>query len=107
MPVALFETLEHLPFSAVASGLATLLVITFFVTSADSGALVIDIITTGAAANPPVWQRVFWAVSAGIDAPVLLRAGGLEALQTAATASASPDRKSDCEGKTGSVIGIS
>src|SRR3546814_14286089 len=72
MPVALFETLEHLPFSAVASGLATLLVITFFVTSADSGALVIDIITTGAAENPPVWQRVFWAVSAGIVAAVLL-----------------------------------
>jgi len=90
MPVALFETLEHLPFSAVASALATLLVITFFVTSADSGALVIDIITSGAAENPPVWQRVFWAVSAGIVAAVLLVSGGLEALQTAAIASALP-----------------
>jgi choline/glycine/proline betaine transport protein len=90
MPVALFETLEHLPFSVVASGLATLLVITFFVTSADSGALVIDMITSGAAPNPPVWQRVFWACCGGTVAAVLLVAGGLEALQTAAIASALP-----------------
>lgn len=90
LPVALFETLSALPFAAVTSGLATLLVITFFVTSADSGALVIDMITSGAAENPPVWQRVFWAVCAGGVAAVLLLAGGLEALQTAAIASALP-----------------
>ena len=90
MPVALFETLGQLPFAVIASGLATLLVITFFVTSADSGALVIDMITSGAAENPPIWQRVFWAVSAGAVAAVLLVAGGLEALQTAAIASALP-----------------
>ena len=90
MPVALFETLDHLPLSGIASGLATLLVITFFVTSADSGALVIDTITSGDASNPPVWQRIFWAVGAGVVAAVLLVAGGLEALQTAAIASALP-----------------
>lgn len=90
MPVALFETLEHLPFSSIASGIATLLVITFFVTSADSWALVIDMITSGAEDNPPVWQRIFWAVSAGVVAAVLLVAGGLEALQTGAIASALP-----------------
>jgi choline/glycine/proline betaine transport protein len=90
MPVALFETLEHLPLSILASGLATLLVITFFVTSADSGALVIDTITSGDAPNPPVWQRIFWAVSAGVVAAVLLVAGGLQGLQTAAIASALP-----------------
>ena len=90
MPVALFEVLEQLPFSIIASGLATLLVITFFVTSADSGALVIDMITSGAAPNPPVWQRIFWAVCAGVVAAVLLLAGGLQALQTAALASALP-----------------
>jgi choline/glycine/proline betaine transport protein len=90
MPVALFETLEHLPLSVVTSGLATLLVITFFVTSADSGALVIDMITSGAAPNAPVWQRVFWACCGGAVAAVLLVAGGLEALQTAAIASALP-----------------
>jgi len=88
--VALFEVLEHLPYSTITSGLATLLVITFFVTSADSGALVIDMITSGAAPNPPVWQRVFWACCAGLVAAVLLLAGGLQALQTAAIASALP-----------------
>ena len=90
LPVALFEVLQQLPFSVIASGLATLLVITFFVTSADSGALVIDMITSGAAPNPPVWQRIFWAVCAGVVAAVLLVAGGLQALQTAAIASALP-----------------
>lgn len=90
LPVALFTVLEHLPLSTLASGLATLLVVTFFVTSADSGALVIDMITSGAAENTPVWQRVFWAVCAGAVAAVLLIAGGLQALQTAAIASALP-----------------
>lgn len=90
LPVALFEVLEQLPFPMVASGIATLLVITFFVTSADSGALVIDMITSGAAPNPPVWQRIFWAVCAGVVAAVLLLAGGLKALQTAALGSALP-----------------
>jgi choline/glycine/proline betaine transport protein len=90
MPIALFEMLGHLPFGQIASGLATLLVIFFFITSADSGALVIDMITSGAADDPPVWQRVFWAVSGGVIAAVLLAAGGLEGLQTAAIASALP-----------------
>ena len=88
--LALFEVLGQLPLSAITSFAATLLVITFFVTSADSGALVMDMITSGAAKNPPVWQRVFWAVAAGGIAAVLLVAGGLEALQTAAIASALP-----------------
>ena len=90
LPVALFETLEQLPLATVVSAIATLLIITFFVTSADSGALVIDMITSGAAEDPPVWQRVFWAVCAGAVAAVLLVAGGLQALQTAAIASALP-----------------
>lgn len=90
LPVALFETLAALPFSVVTSFVATLLIITFFVTSADSGALVMDTISSGAAKNPPVWQRIFWAVCAGTIAGVLLLAGGLQALQTAAIASALP-----------------
>ncbi|WP_241233676.1 BCCT family transporter [Altericroceibacterium xinjiangense] len=90
LPVALFVTLDALPLGTITSFLATLLVITFFVTSADSGALVIDMITSSGAENPPVWQRVFWAVSAGGLAAVLLLAGGLEALQTAVIASALP-----------------
>lgn len=90
LPVALFETLAALPFGAITSLIATLLVITFFITSADSGALVIDMITSGAAENPPVWQRIFWAICAGAIAAVLLVAGGLEALQAAAITSALP-----------------
>lgn len=90
MPVALFQVLEQLPLSMLTSALATLLVITFFVTSADSGALVIDMITSGSAPHPPVWQRIFWASCAGLIAAVLLTAGGLQALQTAALASALP-----------------
>ena len=90
LPVALFETLAALPFSAITSLVATLLIITFFITSADSGALVIDMITSGGAENPPVWQRIFWAICAGTIAAVLLVAGGLEALQAAAITSALP-----------------
>lgn len=90
LPVALFETLAALPLGAVTSFIATLLVITFFVTSADSGALVMDTITSGGAESPPVWQRIFWAICAGGIAGVLLLAGGLQALQTAAIACALP-----------------
>ena len=90
LPVALFETLTALPFGTLTSLIATLLVITFFITSADSGALVIDMITSGAAENPPVWQRIFWAICAGVIAAVLLVAGGLEALQAAVITSALP-----------------
>ena len=90
LPVALFTVLEQLPFPLITSGIATLLVITFFVTSADSGALVIDMITSGAVPNPPIWQRIFWCCCAGLVAAVLLLAGGLQALQTAALASALP-----------------
>jgi len=87
---AVFKVFEYLPLGTVASLLATLLVITFFVTSSDSGSLVIDIITSGGNHEPPVWQRVFWAVTEGVVAAVLLLAGGLSALQSAAIASALP-----------------
>lgn len=90
MPTALYVFLERLPWTIIVSLLATLLVITFFVTSSDSGSLVIDIITSGGNSNPPTWQRVFWAISEGIVASVLLVAGGLSALQTAAISSALP-----------------
>lgn len=90
LPVALFAVLEQLPLSLIASGVATLLVVTFFVTSADSGALVIDMLTSGGVEHAPVWQRIFWAVAAGVVAAVLLLTGGLQALQAAAIASALP-----------------
>ncbi|WP_415721087.1 BCCT family transporter [Photobacterium ganghwense] len=87
---ALFKFLEFFPFSGVASLLATVLVITFFVTSSDSGSLVIDIITSGGRTDPPVWQRIFWAVTEGVVAAVLLLTGGLGALQTASITAALP-----------------
>ena len=90
VPVALFKTLEYMPFSQLASGVATLLVITFFVTSSDSGSLVIDVITSGGKTDPPLWQRIFWALTEGVVAAVLLMAGGLTALQTASIAGALP-----------------
>lgn len=88
--VALFQFLENLPFAVISMGLATALVMTFFVTSSDSGSLVIDIITTSGALEPPIWQRVFWATLEGVVAAVLLLAGGLGALQTGAIATGFP-----------------
>lgn len=88
--VALFKMLEHLPFSSIVSFLTVLLIITFFVTSSDSGSLVIDSLASGGAVNTPVWQRVFWATTEGVVAAALLLAGGLGALQTATIVSAFP-----------------
>lgn len=98
---ALFVFLEQVPGSGglpelpagimiLAGALATLLVVTFFVTSSDSGSLVIDMITAGGHPNPPVSQRVFWATMEGLVAGVLLVCGGLTALQTAAISTGLP-----------------
>jgi len=88
--VALFQFFEHLPLTGLMSFVATLLVVTFFVTSSDSGSLVVDILTSGGREESPVWQRIFWAIIEGVVAAVLLLIGGLEALQTATIASALP-----------------
>lgn len=88
--VALFKLLEHLPFSSFVSFMTVLLIITFFVTSSDSGSIVIDSLASGGVLHTPVWQRVFWASMQGIVAAVLLLAGGLGALQTASIVSALP-----------------
>ncbi|KFZ38098.1 choline transporter [Shewanella mangrovi] len=88
--VALFTFFEHLPLSGLLSILGVCLVVTFFVTSSDSGSLVVDNLTSGGDENAPVWQRVFWAVGEGVVASALLLAGGLKALQTASIASAMP-----------------
>ena len=88
--IALFKLFEHLPFTALTSFLTIVLIVTFFVTSADSGALVVDSLASGGAQHTPVWQRVFWAVAQGVLAAVLLLAGGLGALQTASITSALP-----------------
>lgn len=88
--VALFKLYEVLPFSSIVSLITVLLIITFFVTSSDSGSLVVDSLASGGALESPVWQRIFWATTEGAVAAVLLLAGGLSALQTMTIASALP-----------------
>ncbi|MBY7733653.1 BCCT family transporter [Francisella philomiragia] len=90
IPVALFEFLQHFPFSTILSILAVFLIVTFFVTSADSGALVIDILATGNAKQSITLQRIAWSVLSGLLAISLILAGGLQALQSATIISAFP-----------------
>ncbi|MEN9062443.1 BCCT family transporter [Ponticoccus litoralis] len=79
--LSLFAMLEGLPLASITSVLAIVLVIVFFVTSSDSGSLVIDTITAGGKVDAPVPQRVFWCIFEGAVAIVLLLGGGLAALQ--------------------------
>lgn len=88
--VALFKLYDALPLSSVLSILTVILIITFFVTSSDSGSLVVDSLASGGAMWTPAWQRVFWAVLEGVIAATLLVAGGLSALQTMTIVSAFP-----------------
>ncbi|WP_181898391.1 BCCT family transporter [Alteromonas aestuariivivens] len=88
--VALFVFLQHFPFSSVLIVLALLMVMVFFVTSCDSGAMVVDMLCSHGNNNTPVWQRIYWALGVGIVASVLLYAGGLQALQTMTIAAALP-----------------
>lgn len=80
--LAMFSMLKALPFSAVSSFLAIMLVLIFFITSADSGSLVVDSITSGGKIDSPMVQRVFWVVSVGAIAMVLLIGGGEQALKS-------------------------
>ncbi len=89
-PLVLFAFLDTLPFSAITSVLAIILVTTFFVTSSDSGSLVKATLASGGSLTPPLWQRFFWAVLEGVVAAVLLLTGGLAALQSATIAAALP-----------------
>ena len=77
----MFEFLNYLPFSVVSSGLAIMVVIIFFVTSADSGILVMNTISTKNAKYSPKWQTIFWGVLLALLALMLLNAGGLQSLQ--------------------------
>jgi len=80
---ALFVFLETFPFTEIISVLAIVLITSFFITSSDSGSLVVDSLTSGGKISAPVGQRVFWATTEGAVAAVLLIGGGLQALQTA------------------------
>jgi len=90
IPTAVFVLLERYPLAWLTSLICTLCVVLFFVTSSDSASLVVDTIASGGKQDPPVPQRVFWAVLEGVVAATLLLAGGLLALQTAAITTALP-----------------
>jgi choline/glycine/proline betaine transport protein len=87
---AIYVVLRELPGGAVACFATTLVVVLFFVTSSDSGSLVVDMLTSDGDPDPPVRRRVFWAVSEGVVAAVLLAVGGLESLRAAAIATGLP-----------------
>ena len=88
--VALFKFFENFPMSEVLSFIAVVMVMVFFVTSADSGALVVNMLCAYGEDDTPAIQRSIWTVFIGLIAIVLLLAGGLGSLQTAAIASALP-----------------
>ena len=79
--LSLFAMLGELPLAGITSTIGVILVVVFFVTSSDSGSLVIDTITAGGKVDAPVAQRVFWCTFEGAVAIVLLLGGGLTALQ--------------------------
>ncbi|MBW5801080.1 BCCT family transporter [Halomonas elongata] len=88
--LSLFGMLNELPLSGLMSTLGIILALIFFVTSSDSGSLVIDTITAGGKIDAPRPQRMFWAAVEGLIAIVLLLGGGLSALQAGVTATAIP-----------------
>jgi len=88
--VALFVFLENFPLASVLSFFSVLMIVIFFVTSCDSGAMVVDMLCSHGKNDTPLWQRVYWAIGIGVVAAILLLAGGLNALQTMTIASALP-----------------
>ncbi len=90
LPLQLFVMLDALPLAQITSFIAIILVVVFFVTSSDSGSLVIDIIAAGGKVDAPVPQRVFWACFEGLVAIALILGGGLVALQAMAVSTGLP-----------------
>ena len=90
LELKLFVMLDALPLATITSMIGIVLVIVFFVTSSDSGSLVIDTITAGGKIDAPVAQRVFWAAFEGLVAIALLLGGGLAALQAMAVSTGFP-----------------
>ena len=87
---ALFAFLQAFPLGYLLSLLAVVMVLVFFVTSADSGAMVVDMLASGGHGKTPLWQKLFWSLIMAATAIALLLADGLTALQTATIASALP-----------------
>jgi betaine/carnitine transporter, BCCT family len=90
LELKLFEMLAELPLAEVTSFIGIVLVIVFFITSSDSGSLVIDTITAGGKVDAPLPQRVFWCTFEGLVAVALLLGGGLGSLQAMAVSTGFP-----------------
>ena len=90
LELKLFQMLTQLPLTSITSFVGIVLVVVFFITSSDSGSLVIDTIAAGGKTNAPVIQRVFWASFEGAVAIALLLGGGLAALQAMAVSTGLP-----------------
>tara|TARA_Y100001937_G_scaffold7608_1_gene9647 strand:- start:2646 stop:4298 length:1653 start_codon:yes stop_codon:yes gene_type:complete len=90
LELKMFVMLDQLPISAISSFAAIVLVVLFFITSSDSGSLVIDTITAGGKINAPVSQKMFWVIMEGALAVALLLGGGLVALQAMAVSTGLP-----------------
>lgn len=90
LPLQLFLMLEALPLAQITSFIAIVLVVVFFVTSSDSGSLVIDVISAGGKIDAPTPQRVFWCTFEGLVAIALILGGGLVALQAMAVSTGFP-----------------
>lgn len=88
--VALFVYLSQFPWSTFLTMLSMLMIVVFFITSCDSGAMVVDMLCSNGRSDTPVWQRIFWAFTVGLVAAVLTLMGGLKALQTMTIAAALP-----------------
>ena len=90
LPLQLFSMLDALPLAQITSFIAIILVVVFFVTSSDSGSLVIDVIAAGGKVDAPTPQRVFWCIFEGLVAIALILGGGLVALQAMAVSTGLP-----------------
>lgn len=90
LPLQLFGMLDSLPLAQVTSFIAIILVVIFFVTSSDSGSLVVDTIAAGGKVNAPTPQRIFWCTFEGLIAIALILGGGLVALQAMAVSAGFP-----------------
>ncbi len=90
LEIVLFKMFDKLPMTTLLSSVAMLLTIVFFVTSSDSGSLIVDTIAAGGKVDAPVTQRIFWCTIEGVVAIALLLGGGLHALQAASLATGFP-----------------
>ncbi|WP_029825031.1 BCCT family transporter [Vibrio parahaemolyticus] len=90
LPLKLFAMLDVMPFAEITSVVGIVLVVVFFITSSDSGSLVIDTIAAGGKVDAPTPQRVFWCTFEGLVAIALMLGGGLAAAQAMAVTTGLP-----------------